>query len=345
MAFTVVVSQPPRDFFDVFGSSQNVRIESKPIAIDVLPLPEQGKPKEFTGGVGQFSLDGSLDRTSTVNSEPINLTIRITGSGSARMIDKPEIPPIPGLRILSPESKDESRAVAGTLHGSKTFRYPIIPQSDGKYVIAPIAIAYFDPQAKAYRTVRTGPFEFSASGSTVSTQLAEGTGFKVLGTDIDYIKPNVATLAVAPMDPPWWPNLLYLLSVGMVGGALWYRGHSERLQTDRGYARKTRSSGLVKRRLNTAEKLLKKQDDKGFYAALTQAIVGYVGDRFNIETHAMTRDQLRAEMNRLQIAPETATAVIEIVDQCEIARFSPGLLEDRNPRRLFEQARDALGRI
>src|SRR5262245_64612588 len=42
MAFNVVVAQPPRDFFDVFGSTQTVRLESKPVVIDVLPLPVAG---------------------------------------------------------------------------------------------------------------------------------------------------------------------------------------------------------------------------------------------------------------------------------------------------------------
>jgi hypothetical protein len=345
MVFNAAVVQPARDFFDVFGSTQAVRIESKPVALNVLALPENGKPQEFTGGVGQFTMAATLDRQTTTNSEPLNLTVRISGSGNIRMIGKPEVPPIAGLKILDPEVKDDAHASADGVRGTKTFRFPIIPQSDGKYVIAPIAIAYFDPQAKAYRTLKAGPFEFSASGSATSAPLVEATGLKVLGTDIGYIKPDASALAVTPMSPPWWPNLLYLVSLGMVGSALWYRGHSERLVSDRGYARKTRSSGLVKQRLRQAEKLLKKHDEQGVYAALTQAVMGYLGDRFNIETHAMTKDQMRAALDQCQVAPEIAAAVIEIVDECEIARFSPGLHEHRDPRRMFERTRDALGRI
>ena len=345
MALNVAVAQAPRDFFDVFGNTQAVRVESKPIPLEVLALPESGKPAEFTGGVGQFTMTASLDRATTTNSEPLNLTVRIDGSGNLRMIGKPQIPAISGLRILDPEVKDEAHASADGVRGSKTFRFPVIPQSDGKYVIAPITIAYFDPQRRSYRTLAAGPFEFSASGSATGAPLVEATGLKVLGTDIGYIKPDAAALVVTPLEPPRWPQLLYLLSLGMVGGSLWYRGHSERLRSDRGYARKTRSSGLAKRRLKQAEKRLAKNDEQGFYAALTSAVMGYVGDRFNIDTHAMTRDQLRAALDRCDVAAEVSTAVIEVVDECETARFSPGTPGQRDPKRLFEKTREALGRI
>ena len=345
MSFNVSVTQPSRDFFDMFGATQTVRIQSKPVPITVLPLPETGKPKEFTGGVGRFTMTAALDRASTTHSEPVSLTVKLTGTGNIRMIDKPAVGPVAGLRVLDPEVKDDAKASPDGVHGSKTYRFPIIPQSDGKYAIPPIAVAYFDPEARSYHTLHAGPFEFSASGSATSAPLAEATGLKVLGTDISYIKPDLAALATTPVEPPWWPNLLYILSVGMLAGALGYRGHSERLAADRGYARKSRSSGLVRRRLQLAERFLKRRDGNGMYGALTQAVVGYLGDRFNIETHAMTKEQLRAALEQHQVAPELAATVIGIIEQCELARFSPALLEHRDPRRLFERTRDALRRI
>jgi hypothetical protein len=347
VAMNVAVAQPPRDIFDFFGGTQTVKVESKPITITVLPLPEEGKPAEFTGGVGQFTLAASLDRASTLNSEPVNLTITVRGAGNLRTVGAPQIAAVPGLKILDPEVKDEAQVAGTTLRGAKLFRYPIIPQSDGKYVLPQIALAYFDPQAKAYKTLRSdGPLEFSASGSAGGgAPLAEVTGLKVLGTDIGYIKPDAKALAITPMNPPWWPNLLYLLTLGMMGSAFWYRAHSSRLVSDRGYARKTRSSALAKRRLREAEKLLKKNDAKGFHAALTQAVMGYVGDRFNIDSHAMSKDQLRAELERFAVPSETSAALIGIVDRCEIARFSPGMVETGEPRELFVRTRDLLGKI
>jgi hypothetical protein len=347
MEFNVAVAQAPRDVFDMFGgaSTQGVKIVSKPITLDILPLPEKDKPAEFTGGVGQFSLAAALDRTSTTNNEPINLTVRLSGRGNLRMIDKPAVAPVTGLKILEPEIKDDAHVAGNTIQGSRTFRYPIIPQTDGNFVLAPIAVAYFDPQAKTYKTLRSERLEFSASGSATGAPLVEASGLKVLGTDIGYIKPDAAALTVTPMDPPWWPNLLYLFSFGMVGSAFWYRSHQERLLSDRGYARKSRSSSLVKRRLREAETLLKKNDAKGFHAALAQAVMGYVGDRFNVDAQAMTKDQLRSTLDRLAVPADTSAALLEIIDQCEIARFSPGMLGPGDPRQLFERARDVLGRI
>jgi hypothetical protein len=49
----------------------------------------------------------------------------------------------------------------------------------------------------------------------------------------------------------------------------------------------------VKRRLKQAEQLLKKHDEKGFHAELSRALLGYLGDRLNLDTHALTREQLR----------------------------------------------------
>ncbi len=345
MAFNVAVTQPSRDIFDMFGTTQTVRVESKPVTLNVLPLPEAGKPKEFTGGVGQFTLSATLDRSTTTNSEPVSLTVKLSGTGNIRMIDKPLLPAVDGLKVLEPEVKDDAHVTADGVSGTKTFRFPIIPQGDGKYVIPAIAVATFDPSSHSYRTLKAGPFEFTASGSAAAAPLTEPSGLKVLGTDIDYIKPDAAALAIVPLAPPWWSNLLYVLSLAMLAGALGYRGHRERLVSDRGYARKSRSSALVRQRLRQAERLLRQQDERGLYAALTQAVMGYLGDRFNIETHAMTKDQLRAALEQHQVTPELTATVLGIVDECELARFSPALLEHRDPRRLFERTREALGRI
>ncbi len=345
MAFNVAVMQTSRDFFDMFGTTQTVRVESKPVTIKVLPLPERDKPAEFTGGVGRFTLSGALDRTSTTGSEPINLTLRVSGSGNVRMIGKPAIAAVPGLRILDPEITEDVRAGPDGVQGSRTFRYPVIPQADGKFVIPEVRLATFDPQSKVYKTLAAGPFECSASGSIQSAPVVEATGLKVLGTDIEYIKADAKGLEVTPFDPPGWSDLLYAVSLGLVAGAFWYRGHSQRLLSDRGYARKVRSSKLVRARFRQAGESLKKKDERGFHAALTQAVLGYLGDRFNIDVQAMTKERLQAELLQLQVAPGTVADVLEVIERCEVARFSPGMRATDDPKELFQKARDVMGKL
>ena len=344
MAFNVAVAQQPQSIFDMLGSTQSLRVGSKPITIKVLPLPEAGKPAEFTGGVGQFTLTAALDHASTTNGEPVNLTVKLNGTGNLRMIEPPKVASVSGLKILTPETKDDVHVEDGSVRGGKTFRFPIIPQGDGKFEVPAIKVAYFDPESKGYKTLSAGPFTFSASGSATSAPVAEASGLKVLGTDIDYIKPDATALDALSMDPPWWPNVTMLLALASIGFAVGYRNHSQRLQSDRGYARMSRSAGLVKRRLKQAEQLLKKHDEKGFHAELSRALLGYLGDRFNLDTPALTRDQLRSALTERSVATPTIDALFDVVDRCEVARFSPEAAS-RDPRQLFDAARDVMARI
>jgi hypothetical protein len=138
---------------------------------------------------------------------------------------------------------------------------------------------------------------------------------------------------------------MMLLSLATIGLAVGYRSHSQRLQSDRGYARMSRSAALVKRRLKQAEQLLRRSDEKGFHAELSRAVLGYLGDRLNLDTHALTREQLRAALAERSVAAGTIDALFDVVDRCEVARFSPGEASTLDPRKLFDTARDVMAGI
>jgi len=344
MSLNIAVVQSSRDFFDFFGTTRSVKVESKPITINVKPLPE-GKPADFTGGVGKFSIQASLDKNSATGNEPINLTVKITGTGNIRLIEKPLIAPIPGLKIMDPEVKENIQVTGDIIKGSKTFTFPIIPQVDGKYSIPAIKMAYFDPDDKCYHSILTQPFECSASGCTQATPLVEATGMKVLGTDINYIKPDASVLKGTSFGIPKFAWLLYLLFPSMIFLAFWYRSHLDKLSTDRGYARKHRSSGLVKKRLQLSEKYLKANELNNFYASLSQAVVGFIGDRYNMDMGARTKEQIQEELSRQGIHEDILSDIMALMEACDLFRFSPSSAPEMDPPSMLDKAKEVLSRL
>jgi len=332
--------QPPRDFFDFFGRSKRVRIESDPLHINVKPLPMEGKPAEFTGGVGTFSIDASVDRTTSEAAEPINLIVKISGTGNIRLIEKPTIPTIPGVKILAPETKDDVRTVDNRVKGSKEFHYPLIPQTDGEHLIPQIEMAYFNPQEKKYHLIRTKELKFTAT-RTSATEVAQTSGIKVLGTDIHYIKPNIAQLKSQNISAGWWIIIFYIGSVIVIATSVLYNRHQARLLTDQAYARKLRANSLLRKRLREAEGYLKKNNEKEFYASLPKIILGYVGDQYNLDIGALTKGQLIEELHAKKIKKEIVDRIMEFLNQCDIVRFSPGM-EGQELKELYKKTKDIL---
>jgi hypothetical protein len=308
----------------------------------VKPLPELGKPQDFGGGVGDFKVTAALSGDSSVGGEPLTLTVKVAGTGNIGFVGEPQLAPISGVKVLSPETKQTTRTSDGRVAGERTLNYPLMPTADGKFVIPEITMGFFNPKAGAYYTQTTPRLEFVASGATGKTPLPENeSGVKTLGTDIIHIK-----LAFGQQSPSlaflgwfFYPAGLIVFGMGVMLGR-----HRRRLEQDRGYARRSRSSRLVRRGLAEATKLLAQGDEREFYAALNRAVVRYVGDRFNLETSGMTGDQIQTELSSRSIDADTISSLLDLIASCDAARFSPGMARC-TPQETLEKARTVLEKL
>ena len=330
-----------------FGSAEPFEASSDPITINVKPLPDGGKPEYFGGGVGDFKVTAALSGDSSVGGEPLTLTVTVAGTGNIGLIGEPQLAPIPGVKVLSPETKQTTHTADGRVAGERVFNYPLIPTSDGKFVITEIEMGFFNPKAGSYYTQTTPRLEFVATGATGKTPLAETeTGVKTLGTDILHIKPSLGRAFVISPFPfllslSWffYPAGILMLGAGVLRGR-----HRRRLEQDRGYARRSRSSRLVKKGLAEATRLLAQGNEQEFYAALNRAVVRYVGDRFNLETSGMTGDQIQTELSSRNMNADTISSLLELIASCDAARFSPGMARC-TPEETLDKARAVLEKL
>ncbi|MCX6842630.1 MAG: BatD family protein [candidate division WOR-3 bacterium] len=330
-----------------FDSAEPFEVSSDPITINVKPLPEAGRPPDFNGGVGEFKVTASLSRDSSVGGEPLTLAVGISGTGNLGLVGEPKVGAISGVKILNPETKQNTRTADGRVAGERTFNYPLIPTADGKFVIPEGSMSFFNPKTGSYYTQVTPRLEFVATGATGKTPLADAeSGVKMLGTDILHIKPALGrNFVISPfsffISLSWffYPAGLVVLALGIVMGR-----HRRKLEQDKGYARRTRSSRLVKKGLAEATKLLAQGNEREFHAALNRAVIRYVGDRFNIESTGMTGDQLQSELAGRNVDADTVAALLELIASCDAARFSSGMTRC-TPQQTLEKARIVLERL
>ncbi len=322
-----------------FDSAEPFEVSSEPIRVQVKPLPEEGRPADFSGGVGEFRVSAELSKDSSVGGEPITLVVKVSGTGNIGLVGEPKLAPIAGVKVLPPESKLVTSTPDGRVSGTRTFSYLLIPTADGRYSVPGVSMSFFNPKSGGYYTLTTPSRQFFACGTTGSVALNEAErGVRTLGSDIAHIKSELGSGVVSVSR---WHWLCYPLGITVAAAGVVLGRHRRRLEQDRGYARRRRSSRLVRKRLAEAEACIKQNRIQEFYAALHKAVLGYAGDRFNIEVSGMTSDEIKTELTRRGVAAEAVNQLLDLAARCDTARFSPGLADCR-PAELLALARRML---
>lgn len=134
--------------FEYTKSSERVQIKVK-------PLPLEGRTPEYTGAVGLFEVNTSLEGQARhpVN-EPLTLKVRFEGAGNAKTIDLPPLNLPPGVELF--ETKSDSRFFKNG-KSFKQFDVLIIPRQLGTLVLPPLKVNLFDPATGRYYTKETNP--------------------------------------------------------------------------------------------------------------------------------------------------------------------------------------------
>jgi hypothetical protein len=163
---------PARAIIDVregfLFAPETREVRSASPKLTVLPLPEQGKPSDFKGAVGQYQVRAMLGQDTVAVGEAAQLTIELSGIGNMKAAPPPVLPAIPGVEQFAPTEEATVEFDGATVRGTKRFQWVIIPGSAGTISIPSASYSFFDPVARSYQTTRTAPLTLHVVASTAS---------------------------------------------------------------------------------------------------------------------------------------------------------------------------------
>jgi hypothetical protein len=80
-----------------------------------------------------------------------------------------------------------------------------------------------------------------------------------------------------------------------------------------------------------------------FYEEMLRAMWGYIGDKFNIPVSGLTKEKIRAELYRRNVAEATAEQFCDIISRSEEAQYAPSATGDMGE--LYAEAVEVISKI
>jgi len=342
------------DFFDDFGgffgraSIVPVNVSSPELSIDVLPFPDQDKPKEFSGAVGSFKMKINASPLELKAGDPITLNMVITGTGNFDSVQSPTMGALNDFKVYNSEVQESTA-------NSKVFEQVIIPQKAEIKKLPQVKFAFFDPKKESYfieKNKEIGLNVLPASEKLAviidtSNQTPVLSSTRVLGQDIVYIKEYIGKLQ---LDGQFLYKkkkfIIFNVFLFLVFIAVYLlQGHKERLTHDIGYARKLRAPKIARVKLQKASTYLEQNKKELFYAQIFKTLQEYLGHRFNRPSAGMTADIVEELIVEQSLDLEISEKLKDCFVQCDMARYATATLNKDNMRAILvklEQAIDYL---
>ena len=146
-----------RDFFgNIIYTQTSSKVSSTKQTINVKSLPEENRPEDFLGAVGDFNISLKSNKTELKATESFQLELRVAGTGNLKLFSLPDIIVPSSLEKYDPEFKENVNIGLSGMNGSISNTYTIVPQFQGKYPIPIIKFSFFNPSLKKYVTIYTG---------------------------------------------------------------------------------------------------------------------------------------------------------------------------------------------
>jgi hypothetical protein len=190
---------------------ESVSLTSKPVTIQVKPLPETGKPENFTEAVGNFSIDASVEKNNFSTNETGKLLITISGKGNMQLLTIPEIEWPGNVEIYETKITDNINNSTIPISGSKTFEIPFTIADTGSHNIPAIKLSFFDPATGSYKMVST---------KSILLSIFKGIGNVASSVALPSKKAKPVSL-LNKLFASRWLVILLLASIIIVGFIFW----------------------------------------------------------------------------------------------------------------------------
>ena len=336
ITFEGVVTEviPSSDPFDIFsgGRSRDIKknIVTPKLSINVKSLPE-GKPSNFSGGVGDFTMSSSISTQELKTNDAVTIKVIISGIGNMKLINTPEVAFPQDFEIYDPKVDNKFSLTREGLAGSKVIEYLAIPRHAGEFTIPSIEFTYFDLKTQSYKTLKSEPYNLhvakgEGNAEQVIANFTNKEDLKVLGKDIRYIKTGHTKFT--PKDEFFYGTMSYYLwyiipLICFISFLLIYRKQAID-NANVAKMRNKKANKVASKRMKNAGKLLAEKKKEAFYDEVLKALWGYISDKLNIPVSQLSKDNIEEELVKYNVSKELIHTFIETMNECEFARYAPG---------------------
>lgn len=334
------------DFFSTMAYRDvPVELKSTPVKIQVMPLPESGKPSSFTGAVGHFSITAKADKTKLTTDDVLTYTLTINGTGNLKLIQAPRLQLPNGLTTYDPQILDTITGRTTAITGSKVIAYTLSANTPGTFTIPPTPFSYYNAATGKYTTLFTDP---------VHVTVEKGKGFKptfVRKQALTDLMPNAKmpqTKLSAPAKPivysvGYWS--LYALPFLTFVGLIARRRRIEALHSDPIQWKQRQANKVALKRLKTAEQFLQQERREPFYEEVSKAIWLYLSDKLSMPLSALSRERADEALASRRINPALHQQLNGLIHDCEMALYTPAAGTREAMKRNFSAAAEIISKL
>ena len=320
-----------RDFFGgrVYKQTSKV-VSAGRRTIRVKPLPEQGRPVDFSGAVGDFDLSVTTSKNSLNASESLQAKVEVSGKGNLKLFQLPELQVPSALEVYEPEYEENVRTTVSGMQGKVSNNYTVVPEFRGKYPIPRVNFSYFNPKTASYVTLSSDEIVIDVLEGPVSSSVANANADIPNKVIVDNSKGQFGFLKLQPdLQPiaskPFFGTPRYytwlLAPFLLIPLVLFIKRKQKEASDDVEGMRLRRVNKLARKYLYTAKKAM--GDKEAFYVALEKALHNYLKAKLRIETSEFSKDKIGMLLTEKQVDPSSNDLFIALLKNCEMARYSP----------------------
>jgi BatD DUF11 like domain len=304
--------------------TQHVVLESKPVTIHVKPLPEAGKPADFNGAVGKYSILSSIDSKEVDTGDAAILSVMVKGTGNLPVITAPVINWPADMESYDMNSKENIDNANAPLGGSKTFAYSFIAAKPGKYTLAPVQLSYFDPAAKIYKTIQSDPVQIRVNQARK--------------------KKNTAVARAQTMNTDWtkyglWSGAFLLILLATIF-IFRLSKKDARLKAEKAKElaafEKIKEAEIITDPLLEARALRASGDYGKFYGSVNRAVWKGVSDKLQLPASELNKLNIATGLRAKGWSDEEIIQLKNVLNECEMKLYTPAHSADDVERVLGE---------
>ncbi|PTM11751.1 MAG: BatD protein [Bacteroidetes bacterium] len=343
----------PTNRRDIFGGRLMQSVHRTVAAgnrkINVKPLPETGRPIDFTGAVGEFDFKVTTSKNTLKTTEALEAMVEVSGNGNLKLFKLPKLTLPSALEVYEPEHKESISINLNGMNGESSDSYTIVPSYQGKYPIPSVSFSYFDLKEERYKTIASneivvdvteGPINSNnvvANSNSLKEQVViPNSQFASFKTTTKFSSIHQSTFFKSNL---FWTLLLApFLAIPI---AILIRKKQEAREGDVVGNRIRKGNKLARKYLKEAKNTLGNKEQ--FYNALERALHNYLKAKLNIETSDFSKEKIQELLQTKSAEELTVSHFLELLKNCEMARYAP--FSNVEMKQDYEKAANVISQI